>query len=162
MIIREGCLQPSLDGLRSETAMFLRRAFMTVMLASGLLLLCGTVTAESIERYTDQHGTMHIRNPRQSNQKKAGEVKAEGKAGQDKAPSGPAASNQEPSPGLIPSTSRRPYGPEAEARRKAILERRQSPPPPSAASIPKVPPGKLQHPPPAEPPQKKEGSQGEF
>jgi len=132
--------------------MVFRRAFMMVMLTLGLLLLPGAAAAEKIQRSTDQQGTIHIGNTGPAGQEKAGEAKAEEKAGAEKAQSGTMAPGQEPPPGLIPPKSRRHYGPEAEARRKALLERRQSQPAAPAATAPEAPPARLSPQPPPESP----------
>ena len=92
---------------------------MTLILVWGLLSPPGTPAAERIQRATDEQGTIHIGNAPPVSQEKDGEVKA---------PAKPVAPEAE-SPGLKPPSSRRPYGPNAAARRKAILERRQSAPP---------------------------------
>jgi hypothetical protein len=80
------------------------------------------------QRSTDEQGTLHIGNAPPTSQEKGGELKAEGKTGEVKAPAKQVAPEPEP-PRLNPLSSRRPYGPDAEARRKAILETRQSAPP---------------------------------
>lgn len=123
-----------------------KRAFLTVILVCGLLWPPGAPAAERIERSTDEKGTIRIGNAPPASQEKAGEVKDEGKAGEVKAPAKPVAPEPEP-PGLKPPSSRRTYGPDAEARRKAILEKRQSLPP--QAPAPEAPParGKPQPPP---------------
>ena len=120
--------------------MILRRVFLLVMLALGLLLLPGAAAAERIERSTDQQGTIHIGNTGPASQGITGEVSA---------PPGPVAPEQGP-PGISRRSTRRPYGPEAEARRRAILERRQSL---SAAPEAPAPPAPVEPPLPPEPPQ---------
>ncbi len=93
------------------------KSILTVMLALGLLLPSVTGAAESVQRSTDEKGTIHI---------KTGGEKA--KAGEKEgAPSGPGAPGQvsagEPAAPVAPVTppqSRRPRGAAAEARQKAF------------------------------------------
>ncbi len=126
-----------------------RRDFLLVMLALGVMFLPGAAAAEGIQRSVDQQGTIHIGKPGPASEKMAGEVKA---------PSGPVAPNQGPPPGFTPPKTRRPYGPEAEARRKAFREAHPPPPPRASAPkapAPKAPPTQLEQPGPPEPPQGK-------
>jgi hypothetical protein len=96
--------------------MDLRRVFLTAMLALGLLLPVGAATAEGIQRSIDEQGTIRIDNTGPAKKEKAGETD-----GEVKAPAAPVTPEQPP-PGLTPPSARRPYGPEAEARRKAFEE----------------------------------------
>jgi hypothetical protein len=121
--------------------MTLLRTLMLAMLAWAWLLPPGAVAAERVQRSTDEQGTIRIGNISPASEEKAG-----AKAGEVKAPSGPVAPGQEPPPGFAPPVSRRPYGPEAEARRKAILERRQSLA--TAPEAPALPPPAQPEPPP--------------
>jgi hypothetical protein len=97
--------------------MNLTKMLLLVLLALGLLLLPGPATADKIQQSTDEKGTIQIGNPPAAGQENVGkekacEEKAEGKAQPMMAvPEGR---------GLNPPKSRRPYGPEAEARRQAF------------------------------------------
>lgn len=95
--------------------MNLKRSFMTVMLALGLLLSSVAGAAESIQRSTDEQGTIQIRTRGPAKKEKAGEKEATGLV----APGQVSPEGQAP-PGLLPPHSRRLRGPAAEARRKAF------------------------------------------
>jgi len=95
--------------------MALRKAFMMVMLALGLLLLPGAAASQGIKHSIDQQGTIHIGNTGPAGQEKAGDVKAPSAV---KPPSAPVSPEQAP-PGLLPPHSRRSRGgPGGEAPRR--------------------------------------------
>jgi hypothetical protein len=122
------------------------RAVLTVIPALSLLILPGAAAAEKIHQSTDEQGTIRISNAPSAGKEKGSEEKAEGKAGEVKAQHGVPAP-EGPPPGLNPHKSRRPYGPEAEARRKAFEKAH-----PNLVPGTPTPPGQPEPAPPGAPP----------
>ncbi len=100
--------------------MNLKRFFLTVMLALGLLLPSVAGAAESIQRSTDEKGTIQIRTGGAAEKEKAGEKDGNLMGPAELAAPGQASSGGQAPPGLLPRHSRRSYGPAAEARQKAF------------------------------------------
>jgi hypothetical protein len=140
--------------------MNLKRSFLTVTLALGLLLPSLAGADESIQRSVDEKGTIRIRSTGSAGKEKAGAQGGEVKSTPEQAGAKEAPPRPEARPGFLPPTSRRSRGGfDPEARRRAFerahpnlgrppqAPQPQQPPTPPAAQAPPAPLA-----PPAQPP----------
>ncbi len=113
--------------------MNLKKAFLPAMLVAGWLLIAGVAAAGDIERSTDQQGTIHIINRNPAKPEKPGD---QGAAATPAIPPPP-----QPPPGPGQAMPPGPPALEAEAQRRAILERRRMAPHPGPTHRPRRTPG---------------------
>ncbi len=113
--------------------MNLKKAFPAAMLALGFMLTAGVAAAGDIERSTDQQGTIHIINRNPAKPEKPGDLGAAATPALPPPPQPTSGPGQAMPPG--------PPSLEAEAQRRAIMERRRMGPHPGPPHRPRRTPG---------------------